>query len=96
MKTEYEIRQSLRQLPEEFKAYLRNKDYARAKWCYDTARTVALFVRLDEREMLELFGDRELEIEGRFREESVQKVYLECIKRNQTSELQRYPGNPNK
>jgi len=95
LKTEYEIRQALRQLPEEFKLYYKNKDYGRAKRCYDTARTVALFIELDETEMAELFGDRELEIEGRFKEVYVQKAYLECIKAHQSSEVKPYPGNPN-
>lgn len=96
MKTEYEIRQALRQLPDEFKIYLKNKDYARAKNCYDTARTIALFVELGEKEMLELFGDKEQDIEGRFKEAEVQKVYWECIKVHKTDELKPYPGNPNK
>lgn len=96
MKSEYEIRQALRQAPAEFMVYFRNKQYAKAKHCYDTARTVALFVELDKKEMLEMFGDRELEVEGRFKEEYVQKAYWECIKMNQTYEVKPYPGNPNK
>lgn len=96
MKTEYQIRQALRQLPAEFMVYYKNKDYARAKHCYDTARTVALFIELEEKEMTELFGDRELEIEGSFREDYVQKAYWECIKAHQSSELKPYPGSVNK
>ncbi len=96
MKNEYEIRQALRQMPAEFMVYYRNKDYGRAKNCYDTARTVAVFVELSEKEMMELFGDREQEVEGKFKEEYVQKAYWECIKANKTFEVKPYPGNPNK
>lgn len=94
-----EIRQKLFELPDLFVVHYRNKEYAQAKGCYETARTVALFVRLDEKEMDELFGSRQSEskqVEGMFNEELVQRAYLECIKANQTYERKAYPGAPRK
>ena len=90
-----EIRQKLLDLPEHFTIHYRKKEYAQAKKCYDTARTVGVFVGLEEVDMLRLFGSRQDEenpVEGAFNEDMVQKCYLECIKANQTSEKKPYPG----
>lgn len=81
-----EIEQDIFGLAEQFKSCMGRKDYAKAKDCYDTARTVALFVRLDEGKLLELFGSRQQAppVEGLFPEWAVQKAYYECaVKRKQ-------------
>ncbi|MGN0305786.1 MAG: hypothetical protein ACI4D2_06485 [Lachnospiraceae bacterium] len=84
-----------------FGHYYKNEEWSRAKAAYDTARNVAVFVELEEREMIQLFGSRsyndtEPPIEGEFKEKEVQIAYLECIKNNHTYELKPYPGKPEK
>ena len=103
MLKEKELLDKLYELPERFKAYMDNKDYPRAKHCYDTAVTAAVFMEIDEERSLELFGERgECGVilrPGLFPEESVQKAYLECIKSNQTrlqllcQQSTKYPEN---
>lgn len=86
----------LYQLPETFRSSMKQKDYPGAKCCYETARTVALFLEIDEDGRTELFGERGergvIIKQGLFPEEQVQKAYLECIKKNETYENRRYPG----
>ena len=53
----------------QFGAAVRHKDYVRGKWLYDTVRTVAVFLELDETHMDEIMGE--------FEENLVQKCYLE-------------------
>lgn len=99
MRSSEDIRQALFDLPELFLVHFRKKEYAQAKDCYDTARTVALFVKLEEKDMDKLFGNRQDEsnpVEGAFNEDLVQKAYLECIKANRTYERKAYPGAPRK
>lgn len=94
MLKEKQLMDKLYELPVNFKFYMEKKDYPRAKSCYDTARTIALFLELDEKQLKELFGERgERGIiiqQGLFPEESVQRAYIECIRRNQTNENRRY------
>ena len=92
MKTEKQILNDLMEMPEHFKIHMRTKDYARAKHVYDTAVNVAVFIKLEEDKMVELFGDRAAEppVIGLFREEEVQKAYRECIKAHQTNETKEY------
>lgn len=76
-----------------FHQHIRQKEWAKAKHCYDTARTVAVFLELPSDEMAEIFGSREepdKPVQGLFSEEDVQRAYLECIKRNQTNENRKY------
>lgn len=81
-------------LPEQFKYHMSRKEYARAKYCYDTAVTVAVFLELDDSQMQELFGERgergAIIRRGLFPEEKVQKAYLECIKKNMTRENKKF------
>lgn len=90
--------EKLYELPQIFNVSMMNKDYPSAKRCYDTARTVALFMNLDEERMRELFGERgergAIIQAGLFSEEKVQKAYLECIKKDMTYENQKYMGIP--
>lgn len=101
LKTE-DIRKKVFHQAEMFGHYFSRKEYARAKAAYDTARTVAVFCEMEEADMKELFGDRPYISEdkeasaGMFKEEDVQKAYLECIKKNQTFENKIYPGRPSK
>lgn len=97
-----DIRKKVYHQAEMFGHYFRRKEYARAKHAYDTARTVAVFCEMEETDLKELFGDRsyigenEEAGDGMFKEEDVQKAYLECIKKNQTFENKIYPGRPSK
>ncbi len=83
-------------LPEQFKYHMSCKEYARAKYCYDTAVTVSVFLELDNSYMRELFGERGergvIIQKGLFPEEVVQKAYLECIKNNEVRENRKYTG----
>ncbi len=85
-------------MPQRFRWHMQRKEYSRAKAQYDNARTVALFLELNEQQMIELFGERGergvVISRGLFPEDLVQKSYLECIKRNETHENQKYPGIP--
>lgn len=80
----------LHDLSELFKTHIKNKQFPEAKYCYDEAVTVAVFMELDEEEKIMLFGERGergvLIAEGLFPEKEVQKAYIECIKRGQTYE----------
>lgn len=88
--------EKLYELPRMFALNMSDKDYPRAKHCYDTARTVALFLNLDEEHMKELFGERgECGVSirtGLFPEEKVQKAYFECVRKDMTHEKKRYQG----
>lgn len=92
-----QVRDRLFELPDIFNNYYWNKEYYKAKSTYDTARTVALFIRLDEDDMLLLFGERDKDkvVKGLFDEELVQNAYWDCIKKNHTNENRNYPGIPN-
>ena len=98
MLKEKEIWDKLYNLPVMFRWHMSRKEYPRAKAGYDTARTVSVFLEIDEHGMQELFGERgergAIISQGLFPEEQVQKAYLECIKANQTNECKPYPGIP--
>lgn len=53
------VKNKLWELSASFHNYVRQKEWGKAKYCYDTARTVALFMELSEQELIELFGSRE-------------------------------------
>lgn len=80
--------------PNIFRIYMQNKQYSRAKACYDTVRSVLVFLEADEGRMQEFFGQRGergvLLREGLFDEEQVQKAYYECIRKGDTYENKRY------
>ena len=44
-------RQKLWEYSVSFHRYIRQKEWAKAKYCYDTARTVAVFLELPSEEM---------------------------------------------
>lgn len=72
----------LYELPQMFCFYMEHKNYPMAKHCYDTARTVAVFMEIDESRKAELFGERgergAVIQQGLFPEEKVQRAYFEC------------------
>lgn len=96
MLTEQQIRDKLFDLPISFAVHYKNKDYGKAKHCYDIARMVAAFVELPEADCIALFGnrsykeDREELTDGLFPEEQVDKVVKICIRRSQTYDKEDY------
>lgn len=96
-----EILDKLCLLAGEFSVHMRNREYYRAKHCYDTAVTVAVFLEMEEETKMELFGERgergAVVRKGLFPEDQVIKAYGECIKRSQTREYGQYrpPGQKN-
>ncbi len=89
-----EIIEKLYLLASEFNVHMQNKEYVRAKSCYDTAVNVAVFCEVESKYMDELFGirgERGVIIKpGLFPEEKVIRAYGECIKRHQTHENKQY------
>lgn len=85
MLTSEQIVDRLRGLPDVFEQAMKDKKYYKAKYCYNTAVTVACFIELDNEVREELFGvhgDVNEEVkEGRFVDKWVCKAYEECIKR---------------
>lgn len=86
MMTEAEAEEKLRDLARSFYVHFWNKKYAQAKHCYDKAVAIATFLDLPIKFRMELFGNRpyvddEKDVkDGLFREEDVQKAYLQYIK----------------
>jgi hypothetical protein len=85
MLNEREVYKKLQDYAAAFNVHITGKRYAQAKHYYDVAREVAVFMELDEGKKRELFGERgnrgEIIEEGLFKEEKVQKAYLEsCVK----------------
>lgn len=94
LKTEYEILHMLYELPEKFKVNYAAKRWAAAKNAYDAARTMSVYLQLDQKHRETLFGNRAYAAEyeeikdGLFPEKMVSDVYLQCIKTNQTREYE--------
>lgn len=102
MLTAEQIREKIFRRAEEFKEYAMQKEWSRAKYAYDSASRMAVFMELPESDLAMLFGnrayredDREPVERGMFDEELVIRAYDECIKQNRTFEVKPYPGNPN-
>ena len=96
---ESEILKRLYELPEEFKAYARAKQYAAAKNCYDAAVKLCVCLNVDVEHKIKLFGNRpytddEKITDGLFPEKMVEYVYLQCIKERRTFENAKSPGKP--
>lgn len=58
MLTEKEIKKKLFEQGEKFKIMMRNKQYAAAKYCYQSAFCTAMLVELDQKDRDRLFGVR--------------------------------------
>lgn len=103
MLNEVQVRQKLHEYAELFRHHYARKEWAKAKFTYFRAQTVAVFMELSEPEMIELFGnraykeDREELQDGLFQEEKVMIADYECIKRNMTYDhLLLRPKEPDK
>lgn len=99
MLTAEEIREKIYALADDFEEYYAAKQYARAKYAYDTASTMAVFMELPRGDIYELFmnhnpsDDPNAEpIWGRFDKDKVSECYRWCILRNQTREVMPYHG----
>ena len=93
MLTAEEIRDKIYRLAEDFEHYFKEHKYAQAKYAYDTASTMAVFMELPEKDMRELFMNQNEDEDdymewGRFNMENVRYCYLWCIKHNATYEVQ--------
>lgn len=101
MLTAEQIREKIFRRADEFKEHARQKEWSRAKYAYDSASTMAVFMELPESDLAVLFGNRAYKEDddpmerGLFDEELVHRAYWECILANQTLEVKPYPGNPN-
>lgn len=102
MLTAEQIREKIFRKAEEFEQHYWQKQWSQAKYAYDIASAMAVFMELPESDLAALFGnrayredDREPIEKGLFDEELVIRAYDECIKQNRTFEVKPYPGNPN-
>lgn len=82
-----QVKEKLRELAVKFMEHYRNKEYGKAKHCYDTALTVACFIGLTEAEREELWGNRDKNIPGLFMESVVSKVFLETAVKGMTKNV---------
>lgn len=83
-----QVKERLRDLAAKFMDHYRNKEYGKAKVCYDTALTVACFIGLEEEEREELWGNRDKNIPGLFMESVVSKVFLETAVKQTAKNVQ--------
>lgn len=72
------------QMPAQFQEAFRQKDWFRAKYIYDSAIVIGLFLEAPERVREQVFGSRQHEepIEGMFPEWMLEKVMRECVIRD--------------
>lgn len=98
MLTAEQIRDKIYAKAKEFEDFYYRKEWSRAKYAYDVASTMAVFMELPQEDMQILFcvreGEEEEEIPPLFDLDMVHKAYTECIKRGKTTENKPYPGNP--
>lgn len=97
MLTAEQIRAKVFGLADEFDRLYNEKKYAQAKYAYDTASTMAVFMELPQEDMYELFMNHAPDNEetpewGLFNRDKVHACYLWCIRNNQTREIQPYHG----
>lgn len=81
---EYLLKKFL-QMPQQFAEAYWKKDWSRAKYIYDSAITIGLFIEVPQEIRDQVFGSRQDErniIEGMFREDMVDKVMHECVIKN--------------
>lgn len=90
MLTEREIMDRLHEYAEQFNLSYQNKEWARAKFLYFRAQTVATFLELSEKDLTELFGNRAYKEDwepikqGLFQEDKVERASWECVKVHET------------
>ena len=96
MRTEQYYLDKLMLMPGQFDSLFFAKEWAPAKYIYDTALRIAAFLEAPEEVRKELFGNYGYEDyeknprDGLFRQEQVQKCYDECIRRRMTEENMKY------
>ena len=71
-------------MPEQFKEAFRRREWAEAKYIYDSAIVVGLFLEVPEPVRERVFGSRQHEevIDGMFPEWMVAQVMRECVIKN--------------
>lgn len=82
-----QVEERLRRIAEKFMEYYRNKEYGKAKYCYDTARTVLGVMSASDEFRDELWGNRDKNIPGLFMETAVNKVFLETAVKGTTKNV---------
>lgn len=88
MKNSNEIIKSLYKQAELFRSEVKRKNWPIAKAIYETCRTVAVFVAIDQEKMVDLFGDGQQA--GLFSQANVQKCYYEvAVKRQSEDKVQK-------
>lgn len=99
MLTSEQIREKIYALADDFERYYAQKEYARAKYAYDTASTMAVFMELPQEDIYELFmnhnpsDDKDAEpVWGRFDRDKAHECFLYCMRRNMTYNQQPYHG----
>ena len=72
------------QMPEQFKEAFRQREWARAKYLYDSAIVIGLFLEVPESVRERVFGSRQHEevIDGMFPEWMLEQVMRECVIKN--------------
>ena len=82
------LERKLMQMPETFQKLFYAGEWAQAKYIYDNALRICVFMEVPDTVKVKLFGDHQSSDEskhvtGLFIEDHVQKVYLECaVKKN--------------
>ena len=71
-------------MPERFEEAFRQKDWFRAKYIYDSAIVIGLFLEAPEHIREQVFGSRQHEevIDGMFQEWMLEQVMKECVINN--------------
>ena len=72
------------QMPAQFEEAFRRKEWARAKYIYDSAIVIGLFLEVPESIREQVFGSRQHEeiTEGMFQEWMLEQVMRECVIKN--------------
>ncbi len=72
------------QMPEQFQEAFHRKEWARAKYIYDSAIVIGLFLEVPENILEQVFGSRQHEeaVDGMFPEWMLEQVMRECVIKN--------------
>lgn len=77
-----DVRKELTKTANHFMQCVRKKNWLGAKADYDNARTVAVYMKIPEENMVELFGDLENGIDGLFPYDLVQETFFQTVVKN--------------
>lgn len=97
MLTAEQIREKIFRLADDFDRFYAQKEYARAKYAYDTASTMAVFMELPQEDMYELFmnhapDDEDTPEWGLFDRDKAHECFLWCMRRGMSYNTQQYHG----